>query len=160
MPTPYVYIKNMKLPEQIRRRFQRYGRQGGHIRAARMGAEALRTAACRAATARWVRVRFGEATFQELGVPGGDLVDVGLADLAAGKTTLESLLLSLAAPRLRREGVPMGALQSDPEQRLYELLSESEGDLAHARYGAYLRQILSFADSVKLYRRPRGSRAS
>ncbi len=150
----------MKLPEQIRRRFQSYGRQGGQVRAARMGAEARRTSARRAATARWVRVRFGEASFQELGVPGGDLVDVGLADLAAGKTTLESLLLSLAAPRLQREGVPMGSVQSDPEQRLYDLLAESEGNLAHARYGAYLRQVVSFADSLRMYRLPRGRRAS
>ena len=100
------------------------------------------------------------ASFQEIGVPGGDLVDVGLADLAAGKTTLESLLLSLAAPRLQREGVPMGSVQSHPEQRLYDLLSESEGDLAHARYVAYLRQVVSFADSLRVYRLPRGPHAS
>ena len=51
----------------------------------------------------------------------------------------ESLLVSLAAPRLHREGVPIGQVHSDPEDRLYDLLSRS-GDLAHARYGAYLRQ--------------------
>lgn len=54
----------------------------------------------------------------------------------------------------------MGSVQSHPEQRLYDLLSESEGDLAHARYGAYLRQVVSFADSLRLYRLPRGRRAS
>jgi len=65
----------------------------------------------------------------------------------------------LAAPRLRREGVPVGPVQTDPEDRLYDLLSAAMGDLAHARYLAHLQQIASFADACRLARRQRGPRA-
>ena len=106
----------------------------------------------RAAVCRWTRERFGASSFAALGLPGGEIVDAGLADLAADKETPESLLVSLAAPRLRREGVPLARVNDKPEKRLYGMLSESEGDLAHARYNAYLRQIVSFADACALAR--------
>ncbi len=98
--------------------------------------------------------------FASLGIPGGELVDAGLADLAAGKTTREALAVSLAAPRLRREGVPVTVCEPDPERRLYELLAQTEGDLAHARYGAYLRRLVSFANACRLARVDRGDRAT
>lgn len=105
-----------------------------------------------AAAARWIRHRFGGSSFEEMGLPGGDIVDAGLADLAAGRTTRESLAVSLAAPRLEREGVPVGSVEEDPERRLYEMLSRTEGDLAHARYNALLRRLVSFADACRLAR--------
>ncbi len=74
-------------------------------------------------------------------------------DLANEKTTLESLLVSLAAPRLRSEGVPVVTVEKDPERRLYAMMVDSEGDLAHARYSARLRQMVSFADACRLYRK-------
>ena len=80
------------------------------------------------------------------------MVDTGLADLAGGHTSVESLLVSLAEDRLRREGVPLGAVEADPERRLYELLTRTEGDLAHARYGAHLRLMVSFADACRVAR--------
>jgi hypothetical protein len=86
--------------------------------------------------------------YAALGLPGGEFVDAGLADLAAERVTAASLLVSLAAPRLEREGVHVGTVQTDPEMRLYRLLSETEGGLAYARYNALLRQIVSFADAL------------
>lgn len=69
--------------------------------------------------------------------------------------------MSLAAPRLRREGVPVVEVLDDPERRLYELLSRTEGDLAHARYNACLKQLVSFADACRLARTDReGGRAT
>ena len=125
-----------------------------------MTAEARQSVARRAATARWIRRRFGSSSFEALGLPGGDLVDAGLAELAAGKATVGSLLVSVAAPRLRREGIPVGPVHTNPEDRLYDLLSRSAGDLAHARYGAYLRQMASFADACHRARLDRRRRAS
>jgi len=87
------------------------------------------------------------------------LVDTGLAELADNKVTVESLVVSLAASRLRREGIPLSTVHADPEERLYALLSRSSGDLAHARYGAYLRQVSSFADACRRARRERTHRA-
>jgi len=149
----------MRIPREIRERFRRHGRAGGRARAARMKPEARKAVACRAAVGRWIRARFAARSFEALGLPGGDLVDAGLADLSVGKTTVESLLVSLAAPRLRREGVPIGSVHANPENRLYRLLSRAEGDLAHARYSAYLRQVVSFADACQGVRLDRGRRA-
>ena len=102
---------------------------------------------------RWMRVRFGAPRFEDLGLPGGELIDSGLASLAAGEESLESLVVSLAAPRLRREGVPLPALEiPDADMRLFRLLEQMSGDLAHARYLAYLRQATSFADACSAAR--------
>lgn len=138
----------MRLPREVRERFRAYGRDGGRTRAARMSPELRRTVARQAAIRRWIRVRFGAPGFEALGLPGGEIIDAGLAALAAGEESVESLLVSLAAPRLRREGVPLPrTLLPDSEMRLYHLLVETSGDLAHARYLAYLRQAASFADA-------------
>jgi uncharacterized protein with von Willebrand factor type A (vWA) domain len=69
------------------------------------------------------------------------MVDAGLDALASEEMTIESLVVSLAASRLRREGVPVPASTfADAETHLYRLLEQTSGDLAHARYLAYLRQ--------------------
>ena len=124
-----------------------------------MTPDARRAVARRAAAARWIAKRFGSPSFRDLGLPGGDLVDRGLADLAAGRLTDESLLVSIAAPRLRREGIPVPAALDDPEDRLYDRMAERHGALAHARYGALLRQAVSFADACRGARVDRGRRA-
>lgn len=150
----------MKLPRAVLEQFRRHGRAGGRQRSARLSPESRRAIARGAAVARWIRARFGASSFAARGLPGGALIDAGLADLAAGRVTVESLAVSLAAPRLRREGVPLSIVQADPERRLYELLVRTDGDLAHARYGAYLRQVASFADACRAARLDRGRRAS
>jgi hypothetical protein len=147
-------IPAMILPAEIRQAFARHGRRGGKLRAARLPPEARRAIARRAATSRWIRKRFGKASFEALGLPGGDIVDVGLNHLAAGIESAHSLAVSLAAPRLRREGVPVGTTLADPEDRLYVLLSNTHGDLAHARYLAWLEQMASFADACRYRRVP------
>jgi hypothetical protein len=114
-----------------------------------MSAGARSAGARRAATARWIRRRFGAADFASLGLPGGELIDAGLADLAGGVTSRASLLVSVAAPRLRREGVPVTTVEPDADERLYHLLAESEGDLAHARYNALRAEIVSFANACR-----------
>jgi hypothetical protein len=138
----------MKLPKSVRERFRAYGREGGRTRASRMNPEARKAVARRAAIQRWIRVRFGAPGFEALGLPGGEVIDAGLAALADGKESIESLLVSLAAPRLRREGVPLpGDVFMDADVRLYRLIEQNSGTLAHARYLAYLRQAESFADA-------------
>jgi hypothetical protein len=151
----------MELPPEIRRRFQAHGRAGGRARAARMAPADRRLVARIAALRRWTVRRFGSASFAELGLPGGDVIDRGVADLAAGRESVESLVVSLAAPRLRREGVPLPRdTHPDPDQRLYRLLEQTAGDLAHARYLAHLRQAASFADACRLARREGSDRAA
>jgi hypothetical protein len=150
----------MELPDEIRERFRAYGRVGGRRRAECLPDADRTTIARRAAATRWIRERFGARTFGELGLPGAEIIDAGLADLAHERVTPESLAVSLAAPRLRREGVPVGHVLDEPERRLYELLERTEGVLAHARYNAWLRRLVSFADACRLARIDRRRRAS
>lgn len=77
-------------------------------------------------------------------LPGAELIDRGLADLEAGITSIESLLVSIGAARLRAAGVPVGQAISDPERRLYDLLALDDPDAAHSRYNALLRRLVSF----------------
>jgi hypothetical protein len=138
----------MKLPEDVRERFRREGRRGGRARADALPAARRSAIARHAAIRRWIRARFGAPSFAEIGLPGGATIDKGLADLAAGDCSVESLLVSLAAPRLRREGVPLPPERlEDADGRCYRLLERMHGDLAHARYLAWLRQVASFADA-------------
>jgi hypothetical protein len=117
-------------------------------------------AARQAAIRRWTRARFGAPSFRELGLPGGEIVDAGLADLAAGRETIESLAISEAAPRLRREGVPVPRdVIPDPSERLYRLIEQRDGALAHARFTALLRQLASFADACSFLRERRSADA-
>ena len=76
--------------------------------------------------------------------PGADLVEQGLCDLARREVTVESLLVSLSAPRLRDLGLSVVDPFDESEMRLYQLLAERFGDGAHSKYNALIRQIVSF----------------
>jgi hypothetical protein len=83
-------------------------------------------------------------------LPGGDLVAQGLADLAAGRESLEALLMRVGAPRLRAAGVAAPADPGHlPEHRLYALLAEQFGDGAHSRYNALIRRLVSFERALE-----------
>jgi hypothetical protein len=150
----------MRIPPSLLAEFKRLGREGGLERARRLTPAARRAIARRAAIVRWTRARFGHACFDDLGLPGGAMIDKGLDDLAGGIESPESLLVSLAAPRLRREGVPVPSeCLGDADRRLYRLLESSNGALAHARYLAWLRQVASFADACHHAHAARSRRA-
>jgi hypothetical protein len=71
-----------------------------------------------------------------------------LHDLAAGRETEASLIVAMAAPRLRALDIDVPAtVGGDPSHRLYELLSVQGG--AHSRYNALVRQIVSFARAAE-----------
>ena len=78
-------------------------------------------------------------------LPGHELVQAGLDDLARGVESIEALLVLIGAPRLRRLGleVPDGPFPS-PEHRLYERLRQDDPDAAHSRYNALVRRLVSF----------------
>jgi len=84
-------------------------------------------------------------------IPGGELVEQGLADLARGQETVASLLVLIGAPRLRGLGVPVpeSPMAGSPEHRLYALLSRDEPDAAHGRYNALVRRLVSFERALE-----------
>ena len=78
-------------------------------------------------------------------LPGAELVEEGLRDLARGAETQAACLVSIGAPKLRSLGiaVPQPAIP-DPEHRLYALLAREDSDSAHGRYNALVRLLVSF----------------
>ena len=77
-------------------------------------------------------------------LPGAELVDKGLADLAVGAETIESLLVSVGASRLRDLGYDVPAPFENAEERLYLLLGRDDPAGAHGRYNALVRRLVSF----------------
>ena len=85
-------------------------------------------------------------------LPGGDLIASGLDDLASGAETIEALLVSIGAARLRAAGLDVPREFTDPERRLYDLLARDEPDAAHGRYNALVRRLVSFERAIECAR--------
>ena len=85
-------------------------------------------------------------------LPGEDLVRRGLEDLAAGVESVESLLVSIGAPRLTGLGVAVDNPFPSPEHRLYALLSGEEPASAHSRYNALIRRLVSYERAAECVR--------
>ncbi len=85
-------------------------------------------------------------------LPGAALVETGLADLAAGLVTIESLLVSIAAPVLREVGLIIVHPIPDAELQLYALLSARDGAAAHSQFNALLRRVVSFRRAAQCAR--------
>jgi hypothetical protein len=84
-------------------------------------------------------------------LPGRALVEKGLHDTQTGRTSIESLLVAISAPRLRALGLPAYGKPGripDPELALYALLGEGEGD-PYSRYNALLRELASFVHALE-----------
>ena len=77
-------------------------------------------------------------------LPGADLVMQGIADLSAGRESIEALTVSIGAPRLRSVGVELSTPIASPEHKLYALLATEKGNAAHSAYNALIRRLVSF----------------
>jgi hypothetical protein len=84
-------------------------------------------------------------------LPGQDLVEQGLADLAEGRLTDCSLLVLIGAPRLRRLGVevPERRFAQPVEHALYERLEQRLGTGARSYYNSLLRRLASYAHALE-----------
>lgn len=86
------------------------------------------------------------------GLPGAELIEVGLADAASGTESIAALLVAIAAPRLTRLGVdvPKGALvKGEPELALYRMLCEQSEPDPYSSYNALLRRLVSFEQALE-----------
>lgn len=89
-------------------------------------------------------------------LPGAEIVLPGIADLEAGRTSLEALAVQAAAPRLRRLGLAAPSVEDDDTpaaHALYDLLNDELGDAAHARYNAILQRVASFVGAAEIAQR-------
>jgi hypothetical protein len=78
-------------------------------------------------------------------LPAHEYVEAGIQDLNRGVESVEALLVSIGAPRLRQLGLPVpDHVLASPEHRLYELLRQEDADAAHSRYNALICRLVSF----------------
>jgi hypothetical protein len=84
-------------------------------------------------------------------LPGQELIEQGMADLARNRITDCSLLVLIAAPRLRRLGirVPHRRTRVPCEHRLYARLERRLGTGAHSYYNSLIRRSVSFAHALE-----------
>jgi hypothetical protein len=88
--------------------------------------------------------RSSERLHRAAELPGTELVEAGITDLAAGRETVEALLVSVGAPRLRALGIELPPTLPSPEERLYAVLAQEWGDAAHSHYNALIRRLVSY----------------
>ncbi len=85
-------------------------------------------------------------------LPGGDLINQGLADGAAGRITAAACLVAVGRTRLARAGLDLDChgIQrlANPEHRLYQLLCQESGD-PYSRYNSLIRKLISFEQSLE-----------
>jgi len=85
-------------------------------------------------------------------LPGRTLVEQGLRDTQSGRTTVESLVVAISAPRLQALGLdaygPPGKVP-DPELALYALLGTTDERDPYSRYNALLRELTSFVRALE-----------
>lgn len=83
-------------------------------------------------------------------LPGAEIVLPGIADLKAGRETVEALAVRAAAGRLGVRDLVVEAEGEEPAaHRLYRLLNREFGDAAHSRYNAILARVVSFARAAE-----------
>jgi hypothetical protein len=82
-------------------------------------------------------------------LPGGQRVVEGLNDYREHRHTPASCLVRMARPRLARIGLidALPGHDTEAELDLYQLLSH-EGNQAHSRYNALIREIVSFEHAL------------
>ena len=91
-----------------------------------------------------------EARLKQL--PGAEIVLAGIADVAAGRETVNASAVRSAGARLSRIGLgplPTSRRGAPAAHELYERLSEELGDGAHSRYNAILARVASFAGAAE-----------
>jgi len=77
-----------------------------------------------------------------------------MLDLQNHRETVAALLVAIGAPKLRRFGLNLpSTLPSNPEHRLYDLLSLDGPDSAHSRYNALIRKLVSFERAMACVKR-------
>lgn len=66
------------------------------------------------------------------------------------KVGIETLLVSIASPKLRSMGVPLKRVIKNPEMKLYDYLSKNlSPHRAHSAYNAYIRRLVSFERALR-----------
>ena len=140
------------ISRSVRSYLKTIGRKGGKERANKLSASALSSQARHAITSRWMRKRFGVEKFNELALPGSEIVDAGLRDLSNGNfSSIEVLAVAELHPKLRFLGVPLPEVVKQiahPRTLLYQSMEAGEGNMAYVRFCALLERMDSFCEAL------------
>lgn len=84
-----------------------------------------------------------------LGLPGASTIIEGLSDYHENRHTMGACLVRMARRRLAKAGLMEDSPPQDDsaELDLYHLLSH-EGNRAHSRYNALIRELISFEHAL------------
>lgn len=84
-------------------------------------------------------------------LPGGELVEQGMRDLAGRRVTDLSLLVLIASPRLKRLGhdIPAASVPKPYEHQLYARLEQRLGTGAHSYYNSLIRRVVSYEHALE-----------
>ena len=85
-------------------------------------------------------------------LPGGEILRDGLRDLQSGIRSINALLVLVAAPRLRRCGVPVPQVTGPPvlpEHDLFHLLAVEHGPEAYRFYRSLMRRLVSLEQALE-----------
>lgn len=84
-----------------------------------------------------------------LGLPGAERILEGLSDYRENRHSMAACLVRMARRRLAKAGLlePAPPQDDGAELDLYHLLS-GEGDQAHSRYNALIRELVSFEHAL------------
>ena len=93
--------------------------------------------------------------FYNENLPGVEFIKKGLKDLKMKEETIESLLVSIASPRLIRLGFKIIDPYPDAENKLYRRLEKINPNNAHSQYNALIRRIVSFSRAYENIYLPR-----
>ena len=81
---------------------------------------------------------------QTIKLPGAELIEQGLRDLALGHESEASLLVSIGAPRLAALGLAMPTPFAEPEEGLYRYFRQHCGNGAHSQFRALVRRLVCY----------------
>ena len=82
-------------------------------------------------------------------LPGAELVLPGIADLEAGRVTVNALLVAIGAPRLRAYLALPADLPPEPNRKLYALLGASAVPDPFSTYQSLVRRLISFEHAIE-----------
>ncbi len=84
-------------------------------------------------------------------LPGAEIVLAGIADLKAGRRSVEASAVQSAGARLRGIGLDATSAEGGipASHELYLRLREELGDGAHSRHRAILARVASFAGAAE-----------
>ena len=88
-------------------------------------------------------------------LPGAEIVLPGIADVEAGRGSVDASAVQCAAGRLRGAGFEVRSAGGPvpAAHELYRRLSDELGAGAHSRYNAILARVASFAGAAERARR-------